>query len=232
MSRVESKVKTYHLMILDKSGSMETVRDVTISGLNEQLQSIRKSAKDFDNQEQIVCFSTFSNEVDISSVWNKEISKIEDFTRETYNPTGFTALLDAIGVSVNKLKEEIKAELAERKANVILTIFTDGQENSSHQYNWADIKGLIKSIRESGQWTVAFIGCGENVFDVADQMGIEKGNTLRYQAGEEGTQNAFRSMSVARSRRTESYSDSLDKGLIDTSGINDSMSFFDESGKD
>ncbi len=223
----QEKHKTYHLMVLDRSGSMQNVRDVTISGLNEQLQSIRKDEKNHQEQEQVICFVTFSNDVEHEDLWNKKITDIDDFNRDTYVPDAGTALFDGVGISINKLRDQIKDELLDRKANVIVTIFTDGGENSSQYFKEvSQIKSLIEEVKETGLWTVAFLGCGNNVFDVAESMGIDRGSTLAYAAGEDGTQSAFASMSVARSVRTASYSKAISAN-VDTSEVNQAGKFFD-----
>lgn len=214
-------------MMLDRSSSMNSVRDATISGLNEQLASIRKAAEDFDDQEQVVCFVTFSDVVDTDQLWNKKIEDIEDFTRDTYNPDGWTALYDAIGMGVNKLRNQIASDLAERKANVVVTIFTDGNENHSREFKSAsEVRTLTEEIQETGQWTVAFIGCGDNVFSIAQSMGVSRGNTMSYSAGIAGTSEAMTSMSNARYMRAASYSESIAKGSLDMSDVNQKMDFF------
>jgi Mg-chelatase subunit ChlD len=223
---MSEKQKTYHLMILDKSSSMNYVRAATISGLNEQLASIRKASEDFDDQEQVVCFVTFSEEVDTTQLWNEKISDVEDFTTETYRPDGWTALYDAIGMGVNKLRNQIADDLAERKANVVVTIFTDGHENKSKEFQTAaEVRTLTEEIQETGQWTVAFIGCGDDVFDVAQSMGVQRGNTMSYSAGIEGTTRAMTSMSQALYSRAEKYSDSISKG-ISCEAVNLEADFF------
>ena len=213
------KLKTYHLMIIDKSGSMENVRDVTISGLNENLQSIRKAQEDFEDQEQIACMVTFNGgvwepgeQVDHISCWKKATGEVQDFTRDNYAPLGGTPLLDAVGISISKLREEIKDELLERKATVVVTIFTDGQENTSREYSQQQIKDLITEIKETGQWTVAFAGCGDNVFEVAASMNIGRGSTMAYAAGSIGTQHAFRSMATGRYDKSMKYSAAMAEG--------------------
>lgn len=223
---MSEKQKTYHLMILDRSSSMNSVRDATISGLNEQLDSIRKAAGDFDDQEQVVCFVTFSNNVDTEQLWDKKIGDIDKFDRNSYSPSGMTALYDAIGMGINKLRNQITEDLADRKANVVVTIFTDGHENMSQEFKDKTIvKALVEEIQETGQWTVAFIGCGDDVFDVAQSIGVARGNTMSYDAGEEGTTEAFTSMSNARYLRTQNYSKSISRG-VSCEAVNLEADFF------
>jgi len=226
---MSDKQKTYHLMILDRSSSMNSVRDVTISGLNEQLESIRKAATDFEDQEQVVCFVTFASDVDMDQIWDVGIDDIEDFTMRTYSPNGMTALYDAIGMGINKLRNQIADDLAERKANVVVTIFTDGQENQSQEFTTAlEVRTLTEEIQETGQWTVAFIGAGgEDVFSVAQSMGVNRGNTMAYDLGPEGTTRAMTSMSNALYMRAQNYSKSISEGVTDMSVVNNEVDFFD-----
>jgi uncharacterized protein YegL len=230
---MSTKVKIYNLIVLDKSSSMSCVRDVTIEGLNEQLQSIRKSQEDFPEQEQILCFATFSNNVDCDLRWNKPISEVDDFTTEDYSPQGMTALHDAVGVGITKLREEIKDALANRSATVMVSIFTDGQENCSKEFNRQQSKALVGEVKEGGMWTVSFIGCGNDVFDVAEGYGIGRGDTLSYTAGAAGTQRAFMSMSKSRSVRNAAYSQTFSKGLeaddlaTELESLNNDGNFFD-----
>lgn len=230
---MSDKVKIYNLIVLDKSSSMSCVRDVTIEGLNEQLQSIRKSQEDFPDQEQIICFATFSNNVDCDLRWNKPISEVDDFTEEDYSPSGMTALHDAVGVGISKLREEIKDALANRAATVMVSIFTDGQENCSKEFNGEQAKALVEQVKQGGMWTVSFIGCGDNVFDVASSYGISRGDTMSYAAGAEGTQRAFMSLSTSRSIRNAAYSQAFSKGLgaedlaAEISSLNNDGNFFD-----
>ncbi len=223
---MSEKQKTYHLMILDRSTSMNSVRAVTISGLNEQLASIKKAEEDFDDQEQVVCFVTFSDNVEMEQIWDAKISDIEDFDSSSYNPSGMTALYDAIGMGINKLRNQIQSDLEERKANVVVTIFTDGNENMSKEFREpSQVKELVDEIQETGQWTVAFIGCGDDVFDVAESIGISRGNTMAYDEGTEGTTRAFASMSEARYGRSQLYSQSISVGKS-TEEVNNNVNFF------
>lgn len=219
------KLKTYHLMIIDRSGSMGSVIPQTISGINEQLVSIKKAEEDFKDQEQIACIVIFNHQVDTTTFWKKKISEIEAYDSSNYQPDGNTALYDAIGSGINKLKGEIKEELSQRKANVIVTIFTDGDENASIEFRSTSASNLVKEVQDSGQWTVTFIGCGNNVFEVAQSLNIRAGNTLSYSDSPEGNTEAFRSMAQGRYAVSAMYSQSLEKGL-DTCNVNQTHDFF------
>lgn len=122
--------KTYYLLVLDKSGSMQSCENETISGFNEQVQMIRNLQKRFTEQEFYVSLTTFSDEVE--HVFDKNTgTDIRELTKSLYVPNGSTALLDAIGESVMKLKSDIGHEIEKGEATAVVVIITDGEENAS-----------------------------------------------------------------------------------------------------
>ena len=221
-------VVVQHLMIIDRSGSMGDVVGETISGLNKQLKSMNESQKKFDDQDQIGCMVLFDDEILHEDIWEQPIADIKRFTKNTYVPEGLTALYDAIGVGIEKLREEIKDELKRRESSVIVTIFTDGGENASRYYNGIKVANLVKEVQETGQWTVSFVGCGdpESVFDVAESMNIVKSNTVSYPGGSKGTKDVSDKMANARSCYSASVSSCL-KDNIDMSTVQ--KGFYEEN---
>jgi Mg-chelatase subunit ChlD len=223
----KSKKQTiYNLIILDKSGSMGTVRDVTVSGINEQLQSIKKASVDFKNQVQKVCLVTFNDTVDNTQIWDKNIKDVEEFTTKSYDPNGTTALLDAVGIGVTKLKSELEKKSSQNNI-VIVTILTDGEENCSKEYNQKQIKDLLKNVQDVEKWTVAFVGCGDNVFEVAASMNISGLNTLNFTPGVAGTTQAFDTMASSRYYRSLAYSNCSDNQ--DLGNISANIGFFEDA---
>jgi Mg-chelatase subunit ChlD len=187
----------YHLMILDSSSSMSSVRDVTISGFNENLKSLKADKQD-DGIEQNASLVTFSDQVECK-LWRKSITDVAEIDEKTYRPGGMTALFDAIGKSVARLQDEIKDKIASQDANVIVTVFTDGQENASHEWK-SDGKlfNLLEELRASRMWTFTFIGCSEETLKAAKGLGFAAANTMLYDATQEGTQQAFTKLSNSR----------------------------------
>lgn len=217
------KIKIYNVVILDKSFSMDKVRRETVDGLNKQIDSIKESQKEFaDTQEHLFSLVTFSTEVDKPLIWNAPIETVNHFTQENYIPNGWTALVDAIGITMTELKKEIESELSYRKANVCITILTDGEENKSKKFHRADVAKLIENHEETKQWIVTFAGCGKNVLKEAETLGIRPGNTLSYDPGAVGTSAAFETMSVSRHMYT--------KGLA--RGHKDNQSFYSSDNQD
>jgi hypothetical protein len=117
------------------------------------------------------------------------ISEAVRLTKDNYQPSGGTPLLDAVGAAIMATDEVVRQEGGTK---VIVVIQTDGQENSSIKYSLSAIKVLIEE-RQARNWQFVFIGAGINAFADAAKMGINTGSTMSYQASSAGTGSTFRS---------------------------------------
>ena len=185
----------YNLVILDKSGSMESIRKEAIDGYNETLGAIRAAQlKHMDTQRHFVSLAAFCD-CGIDMVYDKTpIAEAEKLTKEKYEPCCCTPLFDAIGKTVKRLKADIKDI---EDAAVLVTIITDGYENSSKEWTWPAIKTLIEECKEDG-WMFSFIGAGEDVVKVASTISIT--NTVVWEQTTEGTKEIFKNENEAQSR--------------------------------
>ena len=187
--------KTYYLLILDKSGSMEHVIEETSAGFNEQAQLIRSLKGKYPEQEIFVSLTTFNHEVHedmfIKSVDNlKELvpvhrhntnrNKVPGNNTISYTPQGMTALYDAIGISVKKLKKEIKKEIKNDEATAVVVILTDGHENSSVKYSYEDVRKMIGKLEESENWTFSYLGATPDAVEIANSLNIKKHNSMSF----------------------------------------------------
>lgn len=187
---------------------MQSLVKPTVTGLNETIQTMKQAQKDNEDQEHFASIVAFNNLVDTPMHWKIKSDNVTEVKISDYSPNGGTALLDAVGQSVSRLRNEIQDELNDRKATVLVTIFTDGYENASTEYNQQQIMDLLTEIQAGGLWTVAFIGCGNEVFEVAESMGISRGNTLSYENTLVGTTQAYQSMDMARGGHSASIKSS------------------------
>ncbi len=183
------KTTVFHLIILDESGSMSSLRNQTVSGCNENLNVIRSLQEKYgDTQRNLVSIYLFQSNPDIPSrylVKNVPISEVKDLTAEQYKPWGGTPLLDAVGSTLIDLKAVASTH---EDATGIVTIITDGMENASTHYNWAQVASLISELKEQG-WTINLIGANIDVNEMAHKMEID--NTLAFEANQEGTKNMW-----------------------------------------
>lgn len=181
---------THISVVLDRSGSMQSVLHDTIGGFNSFLNEQKKVAGtgtltlvQFDNVYEIV-----NDFVDLKQV--------EPLTEKTFQPRGSTALLDAIGRTINETGKKL-SEFAEqdRPEKVVIVILTDGEENASRECNHHQINDLITHQRDAYKWEFVFLGANQDAISTASQMGISAGHAITYAANSVGTQAAFASVS-------------------------------------
>lgn len=179
------KGRTLIGFVLDRSGSMDSVRDDTIGGFNTWLEGLQKVSS--EALLTLTCFDTF---VETPFV-NTPIKEVPKLTPETYVPGGWTALYDAIGSAVTAIDKEATGD-----DRVLLIIQTDGQENSSREFTKEAIFNLINS-RQQGNWTVTYLSAGPDAFTEAAKIGIYVGNTMAYRGDKAGTQTTFATVAAA-----------------------------------
>lgn len=171
-----------NLVILDASGSMESIYNQALSGVNETIQSIRKSQKDYPSLLQYLTLASFNSGKNYLNIKYQKtpIDEVNEITKEDYVADGCTALYDAMGEMISGLKRNVTQE-----DRVLVTVVTDGYENSSVHWSGPQIKSLVEELRHEG-WTFAYIGANQDVEAVAGSMGIR--NTLTFDADEEGVE--------------------------------------------
>lgn len=185
--------KFHNLIIVDESGSMSSIEKQAVSGMLETLNSIKQSQKRIPDVIQTVTLITFNSE-HLSTLYNCSMAESVDVDSIRYLPSGCTPLYDAIGTGISRLKE-----VAQKEDNVIVTIITDGYENSSTRYTLSDIKRLIEQQKELG-WTVALIGTSNlDVESMAKSMSIN--DHLSFSQDAKTTSRMFREMGAAREAR-------------------------------
>lgn len=205
--RTESKEKKeYVLFVLDESGSMGSCKKQTINGFNEQLQELNKT-KDIKTFVSLVKFNSGVTTV----YWNKPLEEVEYLTVDNYNPCGSTAMLDAVGQSVNRLRSDTPTEIDD--VTFLVIIVSDGEENVSKEYTWETVKQLITKCKEDKAWTITYMGSNQDLSQIQRGMNIDMGNTMVYTSTGVGTQMAFNNMTTGlanyRSLRMSSTADQL-----------------------
>lgn len=177
--------RTYYQLILDKSGSMGSCLNETISGFNQQMQTIKALEEKYPEQELVVSLTTFNGEV--SRDFEMSSAKfIPVLNKRNYRPSGSTALMDAIGMSVTRLQNRIADELASGTASVVVVIMTDGYENSSKKFSAKKISHLIKELEQTDLWVFNFMGATKDAVEVATSLNIQTANSIAFDKSEFG----------------------------------------------
>ena len=168
-------ITVHNLLIMDESGSMLSIYNAALSGANETVQTIRAAQHDYPNQDHRFSFVTFNTTgPGLGKKWypiktifeDVPIAAVRNLTPRDYNPVSGTPLYDAMGIAVNNLRPYVK-----RGDKVLVTVITDGYENSSRLYSGYDIKQLVDELREQG-WTFVYIGANQDAVEVAKRLSI------------------------------------------------------------
>lgn len=176
--------RTEIVFLLDRSGSMQGLEADTIGGFNSFIKQQKREKSQafvttvlFDDD-----YTMLHNSVDI-----KEIKKL---TSKEYYARGMTALLDAIGKTINNLSEKLLKE--EIQPNVIFIITTDGEENSSREFKLSQIKNMIENKKE---WQFMFLGANIDAMETAEGFGINRKFASDYRPSKAGTDTLYNTMS-------------------------------------
>lgn len=185
MKLKDNTVVTHIAIVLDKSGSMSNIKDETINGLTEQIQAIKGNVK--ENQETYVSFVTFGG--DVSELFFEEpVDKLDEIDKDSYYPNGLTPMLDAVGYTINKLKESTDYKADNHR--YLIVIMSDGQENDSKEYNYSTIAKMIKSLQDTERWTFTYMGPMGELDKIEKKLHIPKGNISGYEITVDGAKDA------------------------------------------
>lgn len=203
------KDSAHLILILDRSGSMSSVKEATIEGFNQFISDQKKvplpatiSLYQFDD-----IYEPVYENIDL-----KDAKYLND---NMYQPRNTTALFDAIGKTINSyVFLYTSLSIKERPKKVLFCIITDGCENASTEFrNRKDVKNLMDSVKNKYNWQFSFVGAGIDAYKEAEGYGIARGQTMKVIASPEGIKNFFHGHSNA----TVSYRSTGSKFLYEQS---------------
>lgn len=180
------------VFILDKSGSMAGLETDTIGGYNSMLNKQSKA-----EGEAFVTTVLFNHQYELLHD-RINVRGISPITERDYEVGGTTALLDAIGFSIQKIGNVQKYTSEEERADkVLFVITTDGMENASREFSPYQIKKMIKHQKEKYGWDFIFLGANIDAISTAAQFGIEEDFAVDYHADNIGTKLNYEMVSEA-----------------------------------
>ena len=182
-------MKTEIAFILDRSGSMQSMTHAAIAGYNEFLKAQRSTCDDA-GQPIPATFTLILFDHEYLPIHSRSpIQTADPLTLESYQPRGNTALLDAIGRTIDFIGAELAATpVAERPSKVIIAILTDGEENASTHFTMADINRRITHQTEKYQWEFLFLGANQDAIATAAHLGIHTHNAATFVANDDDLQ--------------------------------------------
>lgn len=174
------KLVTLVNYILDKSGSMQSVKSQVLSGFEEYINGLKSK---MDNESRLLFSLTlFDSNGSIRLDKPYLVTPIQDvnpLNNSTYVTGGQTPLYDAIGKTIAEVDNTIKVRGL--KIHRILTVIhTDGQENDSREFDSSAINRLREEKEKTGHWTFVYIGASPTTWADASKLGFNKLNTMAY----------------------------------------------------
>jgi uncharacterized protein YegL len=184
------------MLIIDRSGSMSSIRDDMVGGLTNLVEEQKKqpglltiSVVSFDNQVELQHRMATPSAVTIE-----------------LEPRGGTALYDAMGFGLNTLQADIDALPDHAKPGTVqIVVVTDGQENGSGEYTGKTVKELVKAKTQDQNWDIVFLGANQDAVMKAAELGIQRERSMTYGSNSDGVRGASESLSrYVRDRRSGS----------------------------
>lgn len=190
--------RSHITIVLDRTGSMESIREDVIGGFNAFLAQ-QQAAPDPATLTLVQFDSQDPYEVLHSA---EPIATVPPLTLEKYVPRASTPLYDAMGRGILDLEATLAAMPdAERPAKVIFVVVTDGQENASLEFDRARVTNLITAKKSLG-WDFVFLSADLAAFDDAQRMGVGRPSSLMFSKSKQGSDRAWAAASMKiRERR-------------------------------
>ncbi len=204
-------------LVLDRSGSMSSVKAATIEAFNSFVQSqchgdgvAHLSLVQFDDQYEPQYLA-------------RPVQKAPRLTDRTYQPRGSTALLDAMGRTIVATGQRLSSMREhKRPGTVIFVTLTDGFENASREYTLDRINSMIREQREKYSWQFVFLGANQDAIATAAQMGVGADQAMTFAASAVGTMGCFNALGSKLNRVRKARAQ----------GIVDEMFAFDTADRD
>lgn len=204
----KSNEEFHYIMLLDRSGSMASIRDDAIGGVNTFIEEQKKEP---DNA--FFSMIQFDDKYGDPQFWRKPINEVEPLTMKTFVPRGMTALNDAIGKTVAKVRE-MRAS-GEITGKVQFIIQTDGMENCSQEYTSPTaVSGLVKQVEEEGWGNFIFLGANIDSFATAGGFGLSAAGTTNYAATGQGIRSAH--LFASTQAKSFRYGTQCDSAVMDS----------------
>lgn len=206
------------IFIVDRSGSMGTIRNDVIGGYNTFIK----------NQQKVegMCRVTFVQFDDAYEVVydGRPLPEVPYLDENTYVPRGLTALLDAIGRTINTVGQRLQGTPeSERPGKVVVVVITDGHENHSREFSRETILKMIKQQQEEYSWEFVYLAANQDAIDVGTRMGIKHNTNFAHTGRGVGQTFSFLDQGITSYRR------GMDANCLDIPDVPDSPESFDDT---
>jgi hypothetical protein len=194
-------------LLLDETGSMQSIREDTLGGLNRFIEEQQAAAEE-EGTEIDMTLWTFNSRARETRFEAVPIEEAGPLSPEDYAPRAQTPLIDA-SVETISLAEMRAAE--DDPDQVVVALLTDGKENASAENTSEELEALIEKKREAG-WEFVFLGVGIDAWDASRESGYASKAASTASADREEVSAALYSAAERVSDYASGKSDSVEIG--------------------
>ena len=208
---------THIVVLLDRSGSMETIAADVVGGYNTFINDQREAGTDAS-----VTLVQFDSRDPHEVVYERlPIAEVPKLTSKTFIPRGGTPLFDATGKLVARIREQraLDTRPTNEQPDVAFVTITDGEENESTEFSLQQLRQLIANCEQEG-WTFVYLSAGIDAYDDANDLGVNSGRARAFKADKGGADAMFSNLSSSMLALRDKKRRGLDTTMDD---------FFDDS---
>lgn len=190
---------TEMVFVLDRSGSMSGLAADTIGGFNELIEKQKKIEGD-----AYVTTVLFDHEYEVLHD-HVALGEVAPLTDKEYFARGSTALLDAVGRTIDSVGARLAAAPEEeRPEHVVFVITTDGMENASREYTAKQVREMVEHQQQKYSWQFVFLGANMDAVSEARNLGISAKYAADFTPSHSGVRKMYSMAldSVMSSKRT------------------------------
>jgi hypothetical protein len=170
----EEKTRTHTSIVVDRTGSMDKIKDEAEQGVRGYVEALRKfkgtiSLYQFDKHIKPGHEAPFLEHL--------YTAKTKDEPKYVLLPRGSTPLYDAVALTILETRKTIEG-LKKKPDKIALVIMTDGGENCSREHDFAAVSALIKEAQDRDGWRIEFLAGSLESQTFARTSGL-KANTTR-----------------------------------------------------
>lgn len=173
-------------LVIDSSGSMQSIRQETIKSINSTIDEIKKNAKLTPTTISQWLFGVGHGDGKVENTFFKVPAKeVKTLLLQQFVPQGGTPLLDAVGEATQRLRRD-----SGPKDTVLVVVITDGEENSSKSWTVAQLQAEMSGVQKTDRWTFAFMVPPRSKDRLCRHYGIPEGNVTEWEASRQGVERA------------------------------------------
>lgn len=180
-----NKDLTEIIIVSDRSGSMKSCAEEAQGGINRFINEQKTHPG-----EARLTFVEFDDKYDVIH----DAKPIKDVPAYSLVPRGWTALHDAMGKAITTVGERLaKMSENDRPGLVVCVISTDGEENSSREYNGPQVAAMVKEQTEKYSWQFLFLGANIDAIGTAKDLEVKTSGAINVASNKLGA--AYRTSS-------------------------------------